>query len=95
MRLVRVEMRDRHSNCSREEREMAFRRMFATFKRAVTDAGILHDHKEHECFESKRRKKRKKSRESELQRLKLKIRENFPNRKTKKKDSKSLNKKKR
>ncbi len=90
MRLVRVEMRDLHPNCSREEREVAFRRMFATFKKAVTDAGILHDYKEHEHYESDSRKRRKKKREAELQRLKLKLRENFPNRKYEKKDNKNL-----
>lgn len=95
MRLVRVEMRDLHPNCSRDERESAFRRMFATFKKAVTDAGVLHDYKEHEHFESERRKKRKKRRESELKRLKLKLRENFPNRKSDKKNNKtSKNRKK-
>lgn len=95
MRLVRVEMREMHPNCSRDERETAFRRMFATFKKAVTDAGVLHDYKEHEHFESERRKKRKKKRESELKRLKLKLRENFPNRKNDKKNSKiSKNRKK-
>jgi ribosomal protein S21 len=94
MRLVRVEMRDLHPNCSRDERDSAFRRMFATFKKAVTDAGILHDYKEHEHFESERRKKRKKKRESELKRLKLKLRENFPNRKSEKKSNKTSNKRK-
>lgn len=94
MRLVRVEMRDLHPNCSREERESAFRRMFATFKKAVTDAGVLHDYKEHEHYESESRKKRKKKREAELQRLKLKLRENFPNRRSDKKDNKAAKKRK-
>ena len=94
MRLVRVEMRDLHPNCSRDERETAFRRMFATFKKAVTDAGVLHDYKEHEFYESERRKKRKKKRDAELQRLKVKLRENFPNRKTEKKDNRTNKKKK-
>lgn len=93
MRNVRVELRDLHPNCSREERENAFRRMHATFKKAVTDAGVLHDYKEHEFYESESRKKRKKKREAELQRLKLKLRENFPNRKIEKKDNKSRRKK--
>ncbi len=94
MRLVRVEMRDMHPNCSRDERDTAFRRMFATFKKAVTDAGILHDYKEHEHFESESRKKRKKKREAELQRLKVKLRENFPNKKYEKKDNRTSKKKK-
>lgn len=89
MRLVRVEMRDLHPNCSRDDRDKAFRRMFATFKKAVTDAGILHDYKEHEHFESESRKKRKKRRDSEVQRLKLKLRENFPNRRSDKKDNRA------
>lgn len=88
MRNVRVELRDMHPNCSRDERETAFRRMFATFKKAVTDAGVLHDYKEHEFYESESKKKRKKKRDAELQRLKMKLRENFPNRKTEKKDNK-------
>lgn len=88
MRNVRVELRDLHPNCSREERDNAFRRMFATFKKAVTDAGVLHDYKEHEFYESELQKKRKKKREAELQRLKLKLRENFPNRKNEKKNNK-------
>jgi ribosomal protein S21 len=87
MRLVRVEARDLHPNCSSYEREIAFKRLFATFKKAVTDAGILHDYKEHEFYESEGRKKRKKKREAEVQRLKFKLRENFPNRKTDKKDN--------
>lgn len=94
MRLVRVEMRDLHPNCSRDDRDKAFRRMFATFKKAVTDAGILHDYKEHEHFVSESRKKRKKRRDSEVQRLKLKLRENFPNRRSDKKDNRAKKAKK-
>jgi hypothetical protein len=55
---------------------------------------LLHDYKEHEFYESERRKKRKKKRDAELQRLKVKLRENFPNRKTEKKDNRTNKKKK-
>lgn len=74
---TRVELNNLPSNASYDEREIAFKKMFATFKKSCIDCGILHNFKEHETFESKSRKKRRKQRESEIARLKSKIRENF------------------
>lgn len=74
---VRVELKLHHSNPSYDEREMAFRRMFAAFKKQCSDSGVLHEYKQHESYESKSRKRRRKKNESELQRLKAKLKENF------------------
>jgi len=77
---VRVELKP-PSLSSKEERENAkeqsFRKMHGIFKKMCVDAGVLHNYKEHESFESKSRKKRRKKRESEISRLKAKLKENF------------------
>lgn len=85
----RVELRDLPSNPSWYEREIAFKKMFTAFKKAVADAGILHDYKEREYYETEGQIRRRKKREAENQRLKEKLRENFPERKKPKKDKKS------
>ena len=77
---VRVELRDIHNNPSREERDSAFKRMHAIFKKAVADAGILASLKKYEYYESAGEKNRRKRKEANLQRLKNKLRENFPER---------------
>lgn len=61
----------------KDDGDVAFRRMFVNFKIACVEAGIMNIYKQHETFESKTRKKRRKKRESELQRMKQKLRENF------------------
>lgn len=75
---VRVDLRDVSPNASKEERDAAFKRMKDTFKRAVADAGILHNLKKYEFYESTGEKKRRKRKEANLERLKNKLRENFP-----------------
>lgn len=79
---VRVELRDVHPGASKEEKDAAFRRMHAIFKKNVADAGILHTLKKYEYYESKGEKKRRKFKEAKLERLKEKLRENFPERYT-------------
>ncbi len=69
---VRVELRQWH-----DDRDTAFKKMFTAFKRACTDNGVMHAYKQHESYESKSRKRRRKKRESEIQRLKAKLKENF------------------
>jgi ribosomal protein S21 len=77
---ARAELRDLPHNASYQEREIAFRKMFTAFKKQCTEAGILHQYKQHEYYESPGEKNRRKKRESEVQRLKNKLRENFPER---------------
>jgi ribosomal protein S21 len=88
----RVELRDLSPNPSWHEREIAFKKMFTAFKKAVAEAGILHDYKEREFYESPGQGRRRKKREAENQRLKEKLRENFPERKRAKKDDRRKNK---
>lgn len=76
----RVKLRDISPNASRQERENAFKRMFAIFKKQVVEAGILHDYKEHEFYESPGEKRRRKMKESVKNSIKNKLRENFPER---------------
>lgn len=79
---VRVELRNLPPTASREDREMAFRKMHTAFKKAVTEAGVLHQYKQHEFYESPSEKKRRQKRESDLQKLKAKLRESFPQKKS-------------
>jgi len=44
--------------------------MFQEFKRRVSNAGILHDYKDHQFFESKSEKKRRKKKET-IKRLQM------------------------
>ena len=89
---VRVELRDLPPTASREDREMAFRKMHTAFKKAVTEAGVLHQYKQHEYYESPSEKKRRQKRESDLQKLKAKLRESFPQKKASVKKSFKKNK---
>lgn len=89
---VRVELRDLPPTASREDREMAFRKMHTAFKKAVTEAGVLHQYKQHEYYESPSEKKRRQKRESDLQKLKAKLRESFPQKKASVKKSVKKNK---
>ena len=84
----RVELRDLPPNASWQEREVAFKKMFTIFKKQVAEAGILRTLKQHECYESPGEKKRRKKKESANQRLKAKLRESFPERGKRKKDTK-------
>ena len=56
---VRVELQNKYNDPVRN-----FREMFQEFRKRVGHAGILHDLKEHEVFESRSQKTRRKSRES-------------------------------
>lgn len=64
-------------NPKEDDRDVAFRKMFTYFKKACAEAGVLHAYKKYEYYESESRKKRRKSRESEIQRMKQKLRDNF------------------
>jgi len=85
---VKVTMRDLPYNASHQDREIAFRKLFSAFKKGVADAGVLHEYKKHEYYESPGEKRRRKKRESESQQLRAKLRENFPE-KRKKSDKKN------
>ena len=76
---VRVELRDCPPNASREERERAFRSMFAVFKRRCNELGILAECKQREYYESPGEKKRRKRKENEAERQKEKLRDHFGN----------------
>lgn len=76
----KVELQDLPHNASRQEREIAFKKMFSLFKKRVAEAGILQDFKKHEFHESRGDKKRRKQKESIKQRMKQKLQENFPER---------------
>ena len=82
----KVELRDLPHNPSWYDREIAFKKMFTAFKKAVAEAGILHDYKEREYYETEGQLRRRKKREAQNQRLKEKLRENFPERKKPKKN---------
>jgi len=71
--LVRV----RVESTSKDDSDGAFKRLFTAFKNACKDAGIQHAYKQHQTYESKSRKKRRKQRESDIARLKNKLRANF------------------
>lgn len=83
---VRVELRDVPGNSSYQDRQFAFTKMFSVFKKKCAEAGILHQYKQHEFYESTGEKNRRKKRESESMQLKAKMRESFPERGKKKKD---------
>lgn len=89
---VKVTMRDLPPNASFQERESAFRKLHASFKKAVANAGVLHDCKKYEYYESPGQKRRRKKKAFELQQLKAKLAENFPERrKDKQKNNKRNN----
>ena len=78
--MVKVYQKDLPHNASSLDREIAFKKMFSIFKKAVVDAGILQEYKKREFYESPGEKKRRKKKEQLNQRLKNKLRENFPER---------------
>lgn len=84
---VKVTMRDLPHNATPHEKYVAFQKLHNAFKKAVAEAGILHDYKKHEFYESKGEKRRRKKREADLQRLRSKLKENFPEKYSKKSDS--------
>jgi ribosomal protein S21 len=84
----RVELRDLPNNASWQEKEVAFKKMFSIFKKQVAEAGILHQCKQNEFYESPGEKKRRKSKESRNARLKAKLRESFPEKRSVKGDNK-------
>jgi small subunit ribosomal protein S21 len=55
-----------------------FRRLFTAFKKNLAQSGVLQEYKKHEFYESPSEKRRRKQREAKVQRLKDKLRENFP-----------------
>ena len=69
---VRVEVSHRE-----EDSYVAFKRMFAAFRGECIDAGIQRDYRRHETYESKSQKKRRKRKESDIMKLKAKLKENF------------------
>jgi ribosomal protein S21 len=80
---IRVVSKNLSSHASYDERERAWKILFATFKRQVNESGILTRYKECQVFESKTQKRRRKQREADLQRrreqdkLKTTLREHF------------------
>jgi ribosomal protein S21 len=79
---ARVELRDLPANPTTQDKAFAFKKMFASFKKQVADAGILQLYKQHEYYESPGEKRRRKQKESRNQRMKQKLRENFPERRS-------------
>lgn len=67
--LVRVELRDLPSHPSREERDRAFRSMFAAFKKQVNECGIMSECKQRQYYESPSEKKKRKKKELELEKI--------------------------
>ena len=78
--MVKVFQKNLSSNASSTEKEIAFKKMFSIFKKAVVDAGILQEYKKKEFYESPGEKRRRKKKESKNQLLKAKLRENFQER---------------
>lgn len=64
---VKVELRFNGGN-SRFDRERATLNLIRQFKRAVAEAGVLHELREREFYEKPGEKKRRKQRQAELQR---------------------------
>lgn len=81
---AKVYLRELSAGASWQDKEYAFKKMFSSFKKAVADAGILHKWKQREFYESPGEKKRRKRKESAQNRLKERLRENFPERRNKK-----------
>jgi ribosomal protein S21 len=80
---IRVTAKNLSAHASWEERDRAFKMMFATFKRHVNESGILTEYKEGQTFESKAQKRRRKERAADLlrrkeqEKLKTRLREHF------------------
>lgn len=75
---AKVYLRDLSPNASKSDKEFAFKKMFSAFKKSVADAGILHECKKREFYESPGEKRRRKKKESAQNRLKERLRESFP-----------------
>lgn len=78
---ARAELKDLPYNASHDERWSAFKKLLSAFNKACAANGVQHDYKKHEHYESPGEKKRRKRRESDVNRLKAKLKENFPERK--------------
>lgn len=73
-----MELKDLPPNASYQERESAFKKLLTAFNKAVGQAEILKDYREHEEYEKPSDKKRRTKRQNEIARLKTKLKENFP-----------------
>jgi ribosomal protein S21 len=78
---AKAELKDLPYNASYDERWSAFKKMLSAFNKSCSANGVQHEHKKHEHYESPGEKKRRKSRESDVNRLKSKLKENFPEKK--------------
>lgn len=77
---IRVTAKSLSPHASWEEKDRAFKMLFAAFKRHVNESGILTQYKERQTFESKTQKRRRKDCEADLLRkkeLKTRLREHF------------------
>lgn len=88
---AKVYLRDISPNASYQDKEFAFKKMVSAFTKAVAEAGILHECKKRKYYESPGEKRRRKRKESAQNRLKEKLRENFPERRRPDKDNKVRN----
>lgn len=77
--LVRVDLKELSPNASYDERDRAFKIMFANFKKQVNEAGILSEYKQRQYYESPSEKRKRKKKESEIENQKEKIRGHFTN----------------
>lgn len=74
---VRVELKPLSNNPTDTEREIAWRRLSAAFNKAYQKSGIANAARQKESYESPGRKRRRKAKESDMARLKAKLKENF------------------
>lgn len=80
---IRVELKSIPHYATKEQKEKAFRGMFAAFKRKINESGILTEYKERQTYETQSERKRRKTKEAELRKkkeklfLKSSIRQNF------------------
>ena len=77
--LIRVELKDLSPNASYDERDRAFKIMFANFKKQVNDAGIISEYKQRQYYERPSEKRKRKIKESKIENQKEKIRGYFTN----------------
>ena len=75
---ARFALKDYNPHATGLERDIAFKKMLAGFRKACNEAQIPQTYKQKAYYESPGEKRRRKKRESELQRLKAKLKENFP-----------------
>lgn len=78
---IKVYSRPLPFNASREDKDRAFKGMWAAFKRLVNECGVLNDYSKHQSAETEGQKKRRKQNESrklrEKEAIKDKWREHF------------------